>query len=117
MKPRMISSISLRFHWIAAGRWLVEQQHRWLAGERARDFQTLEIAVGQAARRPFAHVFEADADERFGGRFARASVLPSDRRQMQEIGDNSGRLVAMSADHYVRDRRQVREDLRILERA
>ena len=54
---------ALRLRRVAAGRWLVEEEDAWLAGERAGDLEPLQRAVGQARRRPVRDVREADMGE------------------------------------------------------
>ena len=102
---------------IAAGGRLVEQQHLRFAGERARDLQPLERAIGERTGRTIGRVGEPDASERRQRRFAGRPVLPRHRRPMQEIGQNAGALMAMAADHDVFQHRHAEEDLQVLERA
>ena len=107
----------LGFDRIAAGGRLIEQQDLWLARQCARDFQALERAIVERAGRTFRRIGEADAGKRHASRFARRLILARNRRPMQQIGQNAGSLVPVTADHHVLQHRHMRKNLQILKRA
>ena len=75
----------LGFDRIAAGGRLVEQQHLRLAGQRARDFEALEGAIGERTGRTIGGIGEADAGKRRARRFA--GRLDSGARPMANAAD------------------------------
>ena len=105
----------LGFDRIAAGGRLIEQQHFRFAGQRARDLQALEGAVVERACRTLGRIGEANAGKRHTRGFAGRLVLARDRRPMQQIGENAGSFVAMTADHHILQHRHMRKNLQILE--
>ena len=104
----------LGFDRIAAGGRLIEQQHLRFAGQRARDFQALEGAIVERTGRTLGCIGEADAGKRHARRFAGRLILARDRRPMQQIGQNAGALVAVTADHHILQHRHSGKNLQIL---
>ena len=104
-------------HRIAAGRGLVEQKELGLARQCTGQFEALEIAERQAPRGPLRRRRKPDPLERGRGSLARDPVLPPDRGQVEEVGEHTGRFMAMAADHDVLEHAHAEENLQVLERA
>ena len=102
---------------VHAGRRLVEREQLRLGRERARDLEPALVAVGEMLGERVGALRDADVLEQLVARFSIAFSSARVFASREDRAEHVGVRAHVAADHHVLERRQVREQADVLERA